>query len=121
MEITDEQIAKSTVEIAASLGLTDNPDAMEKIEYGIKELVINHSSERQVDAGVMEGDSRNSGQLTVDNIKNVIENPDLMTSGCKEHLFYIKGNIIVYSKLMFNSDERYEVICADILKKPKSS
>jgi len=109
LEITAEELEDKNLKLMAAT-----------VREAIKAL-SGDSSERQVDAGVMEGDSRNSGQLTVDNIKNVIENPDLMTSGCKEHLFYIKGNIIVYSKLMFNSDERYEVICADILKKPKSS
>ena len=47
--VTDEEIAKTAVEIAASLGIVDKPDAIEKIEYGITELVINHSSKCQTE------------------------------------------------------------------------
>ena len=60
--MTDEKIAKSAVEIAALLGLTDNPDAIEKIEYGITDLIINHSSNGQVDAGVMLSDENGNAK-----------------------------------------------------------
>uniref|UniRef100_A0A6M3JDM2 Uncharacterized protein n=1 Tax=viral metagenome TaxID=1070528 RepID=A0A6M3JDM2_9ZZZZ len=65
------------------------------------------------------GEKTQEVPITTKNIRDAIENPDLMTSGCHEHIFHIKGNMIVYSKLMFNRDKGYEVICADILKKPK--
>ena len=80
-----------------------------------------NSSPRYLQTRVMGDEVTNSGRLSPEKIKDAIENPDLMTRGCKEHLFHIKGDIIVYSELMVNSNEGYEVICANILVKPKSS
>jgi len=66
--VTNGEIAKTAVEIAASLRITDKPDAIEKIEYGITELVINHSSKCQMQTLV-----RNASGVASDEQKRLLD------------------------------------------------
>ncbi len=58
--------------------------------------------------------------LTMDEIKITVEQPDLMTIQCDIHIFYVKniegkGKLLVYAKLSDEDDKSYDVQCADWL------
>lgn len=59
-------------------------------------------------------------EITVDEIKLTIEQPDSLTMQCSEHLFYVKnfegkGQLLVYA--LKDGIEKYSIQCADWLNK----
>jgi hypothetical protein len=57
-------------------------------------------------------------EMTPDDIKSAVEQPDRFSCGCEQHHFYVKdikgkGTIIVYTEKV--ETDKYTVICADWL------